>query len=368
MKKVGIVTIIDNNNYGNRLQNYALSTYLNKLGVRAITLKNEKFFNHKATLNQKIVYFLKYIKFKIYNIIDTNIERRKLFKKFNKNIEFSKTLVTINSKNLNDKYDYFIVGSDQVWKPNYLRLSDFDLLSFAESKKRISYAASFGISNIPKKAQKKLKIEIEKFKSISVRENTGKEIIENISPSRNVDVLIDPTMLLSSDEWDKVISKPKILNNEKYILNYFLGTVSDNKRQEIERIAKENNCIIIDILDKSSPFYNTGPSEFLYLEKNAFLICTDSFHSSVFSIIFNKPFIIFEREEVSSNNMNSRIDTLLEKFNLQNRKFTKDKIIEENLTHDYTKAYKILEKERQKSKLFLEKALDIKESDENAQN
>jgi len=365
MKKVGIVTIIDNNNYGNRLQNYALAKYLNKLNVKAITLKNEKFFNHRANLKQKIIYFLKYIKFKISNILDTTYARRCRFREFNKNIEFSKNLVTINKKNLNDEYNYFIVGSDQVWKPNYLRLSDLDLLSFANPKKRISYAASFGVSSISENFQKKLKTEIEKFKAISVREDAGKKIIKDLIPEIEVEVSIDPTMLLSAADWEKVAKKPSLLKNEKYILNYFLGDVSFEKKSEIERIAKENDCEIINILDKKSPFYETGPSEFLYLEKNAFLICTDSFHSSVFAIIFNRPFIVFEREGASSNNMNSRIDTLLEKFSLFDRKFNENKITKENLKHDYSKAYKILEQERLKSKIFLEEALNIKESDTN---
>ena len=166
-------------------------------------------------------------------------------------------------------------------------------------------------------------------------------------------------MLLSLEEWEKVSKKPKMLKYNKFILNYFLGEVSDERRSEIERIAKENNCVIIDILDKNSPFYECGPSEFLYLEKNAFLICTDSFHSSVFAILFNCPFIIFDRED-KEEKMNSRLDTLINKFKLKNRKF-EGKITEENLNHDYSEAYKILEEERKKSEAFLKNALDIKD-------
>ncbi len=100
-----------------------------------------------------------------------------------------------------------------------------------------------------------------------------------------------------------------------------------------------------------------GPEEFVYLEKNAFLICTDSFHSCVFSIIFNRPFVVFNRIGTKKS-MNSRIETLLKKFKIDNRMFT-GKITEENLRYDYTETYKILEKEREKSRKFLEKALDI---------
>ena len=173
-------------------------------------------------------------------------------------------------------------------------------------------------------------------------------------------------MLLTSEEWDKVSKRPEqiyLFNGRKYILNYFLGNLSEQRKTEIERIAKENDCEIINILDEKDPFFVSGPSEFLYLEKNAFLICTDSFHSSVFAILYNRPFVIFDREQEGVEKMNSRIDTLISKFNLKNRKYNGSKITKENLEHDYTEAYKILEEERKKSDAFLKKALDIKESE-----
>ena len=104
-------------------------------------------------------------------------------------------------------------------------------------------------------------------------------------------------MLLSADDWDKVVKKPEQLKTNKYILNYFLGNLSETRKKEIERIAKDNGCEIINILDKDGEFYQTGPSEFLYLEKNASLICTDSFHSCVFAILYNRPFVVFDRED-----------------------------------------------------------------------
>ena len=167
-------------------------------------------------------------------------------------------------------------------------------------------------------------------------------------------------MLISAEEWDKVSKKPKQLKTNKYILNYFLGNISKEADIEIHRIAKENNCDIINILDKNSPFYLTGPSEFLYLEKNAFMVCTDSFHSSVFSIIYNVPFVVFEREQKGVPVMNSRIETLLNKFKLNDRKFT-GKITNDKLKANYEDREKILEKEKKKSIDFLKRALDIEE-------
>ena len=347
-KEIGIVTIIDNNNYGNRLQNYALSYFCEKkYEIKTITLLNKHYLNDRKFLCIRII--KNFIKKE--NTID--LARKEAFDKFNENIHFSKKTINCFS-NLN-KYDYLIVGSDQVWNPYIRRLRDVDVLKGTLKHKRISYAASFGVSDIKKDASRKIKKEIKRFKAISVREDIGKKIIENITNRNDIEVLIDPTMLLTAEEWDKVSKKPKMLKTDKYILNYFLGEMSEERKNEIDRIANENGCEVINILDKNSPYYQTGPSEFLYLEKNAFLICTDSFHSSVFAILYNRPFIVFDRED-KEQKMNSRIETLINKFNLKNRTY-EGKITKENLEHNYTEAYKILEREREKSKKFLEKAL-----------
>lgn len=346
MKKVAIITIFDMGNYGNRLQNYATEEYLKKYN-----LKVETVINLKEDFNLK--YYIKHI-------IKLIIKKRYYnFYKFNKNIKFSKTKVNYTniSKKI-DNYNYYIVGSDQVWNPNFSRLNALDLLKFTDSNNKIAFSASFGITTLPIEYKDEVKEELKKFKRVSVREEQGKRIIEELTGRKDVEVLVDPTMLLTSSEWDKVSKKPSMLNSQKYILNYFLGDLSEVRKKEIERIAKENDCAIINILDKKSPFYNIGPSEFLYLEKNAFLICTDSFHSSVFSIIYNTPFIVFERVD-KEEKINSRIDTLLNKFELNDRKYN-GKITKELLKCDYTKAYKILEQERNKSKEFLKNALDIK--------
>jgi hypothetical protein len=357
MKKIGIVTIIDTNNYGNRLQNYALQNVCEeKLNVTTYTLKNHPFSNTRRG------FLLRVLKNKLKQN-KKNVRNRNREERF---LEFDKTYIKYLEKELNcysnlNYFDFVIAGSDQIWNPTFNRMRDFDLLRSVKKDKRISFSASFGVSNIPKKYNKKLRNELKKFKAISVREEAGKKIINNLSIDKNIEVLVDPTMLLSANEWDKISKKPKqlqFLKKKKYILNYFLGNLSEKRKKEIEDIAKENECEIIDILDKNSPFYETGPSEFVYLEKNAFLICTDSFHSSVFAIIYNRPFVVFNREDKNVP-MNSRIETLLSKFKLKNREYNGNRITKENLSHDYTETYKILEEERKKSIMFLKKALDI---------
>lgn len=349
MKQIGIVTINDNNNYGNRLQNYAVQEILTRMNNKVLTLKNDAYSNTK---NKYLLRKIKNINYKGNYAKDR--ERSDNFKEFNKYINFSKKKITPYTK-INNKFDYFIAGSDQVWNPAS-RLRDVDLLNFASDDKRISFAASFGISELPEKYNKRVKKELAKFKAISVREEAGKKIVEKLTNRHDVKVLVDPTMMLTSNDWDKVAKKPSQLKkNEKYILNYFLGDLSEKRTIEIKKFAKENNCKIINILDKNSQFYECGPSEFLYLEKNAYLICTDSFHSCVFAVIYNKPFVVFNRKD-NRVNMNSRIETLLNKFNLCNKKYTGK--LENTVTEcNYKETYEILEKEKKQAYDFLEKAL-----------
>ena len=360
MLKIGIITIIDFKNIGNRLQNYAIQYYLKCLGVEAITLIN---YPRK---NDRKLYFLRNLKYyfsKIKNVFLKKkypTERYVFFNNFNKNINISKNVITaFNISKIN--YDYYIVGSDQIWNPDLGGLRDVDLLVNIAKNKRISYAASISRNSISKEASVKAGNEWKNFKSISVREDSAKKIIEELTGRTDVEVLIDPTMLLTPEEWDKVSKKPKMLKEGKYVLNYFLGNLSQQRKEAIDKFAKEHDCYVINILDKKSPFYVCGPSEFLYLEKYAEMIFTDSFHSSVFAILYNRPFVIFDREQRGTENMGSRLDTLLSKFELKNRRYNGKEITKENYEHDYTRAYEILELERQKSRKFLEKALDIEQ-------
>ena len=234
-----------------------------------------------------------------------------------------------------------------------------DLLVGMEDKKKISYAASFGISSIPEMKKIYVSNELKRFKAISVREDDGKKIVENLTNRNDIEVVIDPTMLLSKNDWKEISKKPKNMTEKKYILNYFLGDISKNKADIINKFAEDNNYEVINILDKNSKYYECGPSEFLYLIDNAELICTDSFHSCVFSILFDKSFVVFDRENEKHQTMSSRIETLINKFKLDNRKFNGIEITKENICHDYTNAYKVLDEERKKANEFLKKALDI---------
>lgn len=354
MKKIAIFTLNSDENFGNRLQNYAVQKVFEKNNLKVETVSN-----------QLDIYGIKYIKKYIKNTIKKFLffiprhARLNNFMKFNKkNIKYSKYHIDKNHipSELSTKYDYYITGSDQVWNPNFRGRSDIDFLTFVPKEKRNSISASFGISDIPEEYRERYRKNLLEMNLISVREEKAKEIIEELTKRKDVEVLVDPTMLLSKNEWDKVALKPKQLKVDKYILNYYLGELTEERKKIIENVAKENNCKIINMMDEKDPLYVSGPSEFLYLIKNAFLVCTDSFHGVVFSIIYNTPFVIFERKD-DNVKMNSRLDTLLNKFDLQYRKF-KGKIGKEIFECDYEKINNVLNEEKNKAQKFIEKILN----------
>ena len=149
--------------------------------------------------------------------------------------------------------------------------------------------------------------------------------------------------------------KPGIPYDSRYILAYFLGGLG-TRAAVIKSIAEKYSCEIIDIYDMNSVFYTCGPQHFLELEKNAFLICTDSFHSAVFAFLFNRPFIVFDRENTKFN-MDSRMETFLSKFGLQQSKYRVDRDVDQYFNWNYTAGYETLEKEREKARRFLANAL-----------
>ena len=126
----------------------------------------------------------------------------------------------------------------------------------------------------------------------------------------------------------------------------------------IKKLNSNNIYSITDLITTLPVSYDILKLSDSYLEKNAFLICTDSFHSSVFAILYSRPFIVFDRED-RHEKMNSRLETLLSKFKLENRWY-KCHIEEQQLKVDYTETYKILDIERKKSEDFLKRALDLK--------
>lgn len=197
------------------------------------------------------------------------------------------------------------------------------------------------------------------MKAISMREKAGAELVKKLT-GRDVPVVVNPTILLSKEEWQKIEMVPEWYNREKYILTYFLG----NPSPIIKSIAKKNNWKIYNLMDKDNfDLYTSRVEEFIYLINHAQLVATDSFHACVFSILMNTPFLVVNRKEIGMADMTSRIDTLMELFGYQDRYLVNDKCNlsdEEILNMDFSNVKDIQEREKRRSKDFLEKALNLK--------
>lgn len=325
MKKSLIITLYGNFNYGNKLQNYAVQEFLKEYNIETFTVTD---YFVKSKIQKVFIFLKKIVKFIIPKHRKRMLyekKREKNFKKFDLLIKKTK----IKSINIHEM-DYVFIGSDQIWNPNDVMA--VDAIKYVNSLpkgkfKLIAFSASISVKNIPDDKLNIMSNHLKKVDYISVREERGKNIIAPIlEDNKKVEVLLDPTMLVEIDCWEKIIQKPfqfdeKGFEEEKYIFTYFLGNIPKERDEEIKRIAKENNCRIINILDINDPFYTCGPSEFVWLEKHAFLVCTDSFHSCVFSILYKRPFVVFNREDgqKGENAMNSRIENLLTKFGFNDR-------------------------------------------------
>lgn len=351
--KIGIVTIFDNNNYGNRLQNYALQQALLRYADEVVTMKNKPWYSKKS----RIARMLPMAESAFFNRV-LGMERRARIVEFTgRHVRLSRSCYWYDkdgqTPNKADCCDRYCAGSDQVWNPTMGRGGSFDYLRFAPSERTFSYAASFGVDEVPEEHRAAVAEGLKHVKHISVREDAGKQIVEALTGRTDVQVLVDPTMLLTCQQWDAVIQKPKATVPEKYLLTYFLGKLSAERRAAIEARAEELGCELVEVMDPNSPFHAVGPDEFVWLIKHACYICTDSFHGSVFSFLYGKPFAVFARAGKGPD-MGSRIKTFVETFSLQDCVAVSDILPEYTAEPDYSTGYAALEVQREKSKVFLD--------------
>ena len=385
MKKVGIVSCYFKNNYGSMLQAYASQKVLDNNNIPNETINisdlkdfskgKKKYYLSQITNISFIKAKLGMIKLKIYERINKNLKknmatRNKKFNEFKTNFKLSEKFKTYNEigKYSKDNYSSVIVGSDQLWLPVNI-VSDYYTLNWVPDQiNKISYATSFGISQIPKKYAQQYKHFLTRLNHISVREDNAINLVSVIS-SKDAKLVCDPTLLLTKEEWMDIQSKERI-EKEKYIFCYFLGKNIEH-RKFVERLKEKTGYKIIsinhcdeyvkysDIFADDIP-YNVGPSEFVNYIRNAEYVCTDSFHGTVFSLINNTKFFTFERfSKKSKMSTNSRIYSLLKFVDLEERLITGKENIDEEMNKriDFKKVNKKLEDFRDKSKQWLIKSI-----------
>lgn len=338
MRKIGIITIPDYNNYGNRLQNYAVKNFFEKKGYYVETLEmNDPDFKKYKARKQK----LQLKKRKMLNVIflfemlKGGIDKAKRERKFEEftlkylNVEYIPEYNDKIINYVNEKFDFFVLGSDQIWHPYVNDTPNLYFANFTTSNKKIFFAPSFGMENIPDDYKRIVVKGLQNTQHLNVREKAGAKIIREIL-NKKAEVFLDPTLITSKTEWDKIAIKPDGLKDNDYILSYFLGPQNEEYKKVIASIKEKVNGEIFEIANKKEKNgYVTGPSEFVYSIKKAKFIVTDSFHAVAFAIIFHKPFIVFSRLNNKGKNagLDSRIDGLLEKMQLVEKKYSNEESI-----------------------------------------
>ena len=370
MKKISIITVFDITNFGTYLQVLALGKTLETKGFSVEVIK---YIRPKQTWKRYMKNILsrgniiKVLYYFFLNIPLTLFLRRKNHLFIKKYLPVSKKYGSFEAlKNNPPIADIYLTGSDQVWNSYYNQGLDRSYyLGFAPAgKNKFAYAASIGMSDFPENEKEMTKELLSQYKHISVREQQAKEILENLGFS-NIEVVLDPTLLFSKNDWLNLIDISVFKKKEPYLLVYSVeGKFENEQIKEIaQKVAESKNLSIYCVSFEGKlhglkfgkkRFTRATPPLFLSLFAQADFTVVSSFHGTAFSINMNNIFIT-----VSPPKFNSRIDSLLNICGLQERKVSdinsfSDKLLD-NI--DYSRVNEIMADERNKSMNFIDKIM-----------
>lgn len=373
-----VVTWFGKENYGTNLQAFALKHKISTMGYEVYMY---------GIVKNTFPYYLHPLRFAnkaITRIIDKQMKKRrvpslkkisesdsviyeeqvKAFKDFMS--EFDPILEVDNQEKWNSictQIKAFITGSDQVWNPNHF--SPYLMLDFLWDKniKKIAYGPSIGVTKLDALTRIQYWRLLKTYNAIGVREETGKSLLKDLT-DLPIEVVADPTMLIDREGWQSFANEAiTIKHDTPYILCYFVGD-NDFYFDYVKKIRDDTKfkCVIIPQEGRKYPseyhvISNAGPKEFVNLISEADIICTDSFHASVFSIIFSKDFYVLQRfKEQDVNSQNSRLKQLLLYFSLEDRLVEDNRYFKKSI--DYSVPQLKLRALRERSELFLSKAIE----------
>ena len=381
--KIGIITLLGNN-YGNRLQNYAVQELLRPYGeVKTVRYEKKQPSSYRKKVRRHTLrYLLDAINSRLQNLYHlsnrrrSTIERLLYFIKHRNEIkqsisqrnqrfaDFDKKYIYYETEKLHitgddqtawvKSYQAWVCGSDQIWNPSYPTATPIAFLQFAEKERRIALSASIGITDLAKMLPEYPEW-LHSIPYLSVREEQAVSLIQQLS-GRTAELLPDPTMLLEREKWETMADNAQTPLPDSYALTYFLGIREKEYENYINRETTANQLERVDLLNAEYPEYlKMDPADMINAIRKAKVVFTDSFHGVVFSIIFHKPVVIFTRSEEGAS-MNSRIETLVKKFNLGERLF-KGTPYTDMPEIDYVNCDTIMKAERKKAQDFLNSAI-----------
>lgn len=360
IKNVCIVTWYNSSNCGTCLQAKALFEVTKKVCNPLLLSYKRNYslssFDDWVVIYTKVLGKIKNRSISKHESFNVSKERQKRIDKFvSRSFEIIDLPAGNARKRLINEIDFFIVGSDQLWNPYWFNPTYY--LDFVkDSRKKKSYATSIGISEVPKAMRRKMKYLLKSFSDISVRERTAQKILSNLLKRIDINVVLDPTMLLNSLEWNKILGDNAEIDVEydSYILCYFVGGLSQYHDVIFTLAGKLKKKIIIipmqqeDYTFSGGEFEEAGPYEFIKLIQNASYICTDSFHAVAFSIIYHKQFTVFQRiKTLYGTSQESRITELLKRCQLERNQYSASGKFVFDI--DYDQVDRIVNQERKSS-------------------
>lgn len=389
-KKIALVTCYFQPNFGSQLQAYATQLLFDNMGVPNETICIEglrkeintakcKYFFSRIwdvnTIKDKFATIKKVwaLKTKGEMFKRNMAERNRMLNSFAQNMFHISKQYTSKAElgTEADNYAAFVVGSDQLWLPSNIEADYYTLNFVPDNVNKIALATSFGISKLPNRQAQKAAAFLRRLDYCSVREQSGQKIIKDLT-GRDVPVVCDPTILFTSEEWSHIVPHERFYK-EKYIFCYFLGN-NPIQRELVKRVQKETGYKIVQLQhcdeyiasDVDFPDYapyNVGPAEFVQLIRDAEFVFTDSFHCTVFSLLYKKKFFTFRRYNNDSIvSTNGRLYSLLSLVGLEERllRGDEDAYAQINKEIDFTGAHDKLDKLRQFTKKWIADAINKK--------
>ena len=345
LKKIGHITLYDYN-YGSALQCYALQSYLKQQGYACELLSQRSSKSYwgarMRTALQLAGLCLRHPTYAADILRNFSSQRAKNLTLTPQSCEAIKLFIraSISKKDLSwsslcklgkdASYHAFLVGSDQVWNGARVLHQEFYFLRFAPKEKRVAYAPSFGGNEIQSYNRSKYEKYLSEFSYLSAREKTGADLIAQVI-GKEIPVLADPVCLLPQAEWMRLISQNHANNDrlpkKPFLLAFFLDAPSKAAIQGLQTLQTEYHLPIIsfgyryDVYDGFSNYRHVdgSPWEFLHLINEAATVCTDSFHATVFSLLFHTEFYTYSRCYQHKQNQSTRVTDLLENTSMLDR-------------------------------------------------
>ena len=323
MNLVGIATIVDDANFGNRLQNYALQQTLKCLGWQPETIRNTPPPMDKRLVAARAAYALRRNPLEFarrnsqllrHKLITRGAVARPRFADQRRAAitAFAEQHIRTSTVDYSDlprdwwgqRYHRLVAGSDQVWNPGFRNAQGFDFLDFAAPAQRIAYAASFGVPDIPDYLRPKYRDWLLGIPHISVREERAAEIVADLT-GREVPVVLDPTLLVDRSVWDSLLQgSPTSAPADPYAVRFFLGEPTAEQEAWVNASTNLAGLPVFDLnnLDLEE-FCDLDPSGFIAMIAGANQVFTDSFHAAVFSVLYARPLAIRDRHTDDSRLM-----------------------------------------------------------------